>query len=249
MKQTINVKINAWIICIILLVLNLITIGFWQPWNSQSVSGRKIVVTGTTTIKAEADQFTFNPYYQVENSDKTAANTELSNKSNAIIAKLKELGVADSAIKTDVNSYKYSIYYGPSSGNETSTLYLTVIINDKTLAQKVEDYISTTSPSGSITPQISFSTAKSKTLEATARQQAIDDAKTKAEASAKQLGANIGRVISVTDSNNGGGIYPMYATTGNAASDSVKESSSTSYTIQPGQNDYTFSVEVTYEIK
>ena len=64
MKQNITVKINAWIICGILLLTNLLSIIIWQPWSTAKLSERTITVTGTTTIKAEPDQFVFSPYYQ-----------------------------------------------------------------------------------------------------------------------------------------------------------------------------------------
>ena len=251
MKQSITIKFNAWIICAVLLVANLVTLGLWRPWIDNSTSDRTIVITGSTTIEAEADQFVFSPYYQKEGTDKTAINAELSDLATTITAKLKELGVEDSAIKTDVNSYEYSIYYGGQSSAETSTLYLTVTIKDKTLAQRVQDYIVTTSPSGSITPQISFSTAKQKTLETQARTEALADAKSKAETSASQLGAKLGKVIAVTD-NTSGGVVPMpwMLDTGTKSSDSsVSSSAESSYTIQPGLNEYSFSIEVTYELK
>jgi len=250
MKQSITIKLNVWIICAVLVITNLIMLGFWQPWNSKSVSDRTITITGSTTIESEADQFVFSPYYQKEGTDKVAINAELSTLASTITTKLKELGVADSAIKTDINSYEYSIRYGNQLDSATSTLYITVTIKDKVLAQKVQDYIVTTSPSGSITPQVSFSTAKQKTLEAKAREEALKDAKTKAEASASQLGAKIGNVITVSD-NTYSGVTPLpWMSSGSTTSDSVKESSTTSsYTVQPGLNEYSFSVQVIYEIK
>ena len=163
MKQSLTIKINAWIVCAVLLATNLITLGFWQPWVNRSISSRTIAISGSTTIEAEADQFIFNPYYQKEGADKTTINAELSTLAGDITTKLKELGVADSAIKTDVNSYEYNIYYGGQPDNVTTTLYVTVTLKDKILAQKVQDYIVTTEPAGSITPQISFSNAKQKT--------------------------------------------------------------------------------------
>ena len=131
----------------------------------------------------------------------------------------------------------------------TSNLYVTVTVKDKTLAQKVQDYIVTTSPDGSITPQVSFSNEKQKTLETQAREEALKDAKSKAEANAKQLGAKIGRVISIKD-NIYSGVSPMpwISSTDAGISDSSTKSSSSSYSIQPGLNEYSFSIEVTYEL-
>ena len=128
---------------------------------------------------------------------------------------------------------------------------LTIAITDKDLAQKVQDYLVTTSPSGSITPQISFSVAKQKVIETQARDESLIDAKSKAESSAKQLKVRLGRVAKVGNISSDSitplawmSDSPIGATTNSTDSSNT----SSSYTIQPGLNDYGFKVEVTYEI-
>ncbi|MFZ2125707.1 MAG: SIMPL domain-containing protein [Candidatus Saccharimonadales bacterium] len=254
MKQSITIRLNAWIICAVLLATNLISVGFWQPWNNGSLSDRKISITGTTTIEAEADQFVFSPYYQKTGTDQAKINTELNNISKTVVAKLKALGVSDSSIKTDASTYNYEIYYGNTGDEINGTLYITVTVKDKALAQKVQDYLVTTSATGSSTPAVSFSVAKQKTLETQARDEALKNAKEKAEASASQLGATLGKVISVTDSTSNGvtpfpwGVMPLYDAAEGSTS-SKDSSSASSLSIQPGLNSYSFSVEVTYELK
>jgi len=253
MKQSITIKLNAWIICAVLLIANLVTIGLWRPWETQPISSRTIAITGSTTIQAAPDQFVFTPSYQKQGTDKTKVNTELSKLSDTIVAKLKKLGVQDSAIKTDAYSYDYGIYAPQSDSMITANLNITVTIYDKTLAQKVQDYLATTNSTGSITPSVSFSSAKQKDLETTARTQALADAKTKAENSAKQLGVSLGRVVTVSDITSSG-ITPLPwmlnsgATKGSAVDSSAGSSTTPSYAIQPGLNDYSFSVSVTYEL-
>lgn len=254
MKQNITIKLNAWIICAVLLAANLVTVGLWQPWNASNLSDRKITVTGTTTIEAEADQFVFTPYYQKTGTDQAKLNTELNETSKTVVAKLKALGVSDSAIKTDSSTYDYRIYYGSEGDEITGTLYITVTVKDKTLAQKVQDYLVTTSATGSSSPAASFSVAKQKTLEAQARDEALKNAKDKAMASATQLGATLGKVISVTDSSSNGatplpwGVMPAYDAAEGSTSSS-KDLGTPSNTIQPGLNSYSFSVDVAYELK
>jgi len=251
MKQSITIKLNAWIICAVLLIANLVTIGIWRPWEGTGTSDRTIVITGSTTIEAAPDQFVFSPYYQKEGTDKTVVNKELSDLSTTIVTKLKALGVADSAIKPDVNSYEYSYYYGGPDGQATTALYITVTIKNKELAQKVQDYLVTTLPSGSVTPQILFSVEKQKVLETQARDAALANAKAKADSSATQLGARVGKVIKVSDMTSGGITtlpWMMNAEKGFAGDSVSSPSSTSSYTIQPGLNEYSFSVEVTYEL-
>lgn len=250
MKQSITIKVNAWIICAVLLVANLITVGLWRPWENQTAGDRTIAITGSTTLEAAPDQFVFSPYYQKEGADKTAVNAQLSELSKTIIAELKKLGVADSAIKTDVNSYDYGIYYsGPENKSATTTLYVTVTVKDKELAQKVQDYLTSTTPSGAVTPQISFSSAKQKELETQARDGALKDAKQKAEATANELGTKLGKVVTVSDITSGGITpLPWMMNSAGVTEDSAKSPTSGSYSIQPGLQEYSFRVQVTYEL-
>lgn len=253
MKQSITIKFNLWIIVAILALSNLITLALWQPWNGFGASNRTITINGTTTIEAEADQYTFTPYYQKTGTDSNKINNNLSSLSKTIVEKLKKLGVSDSSIKTDVSSYDYGIYYYDDSSNVSGTLSVTVTLKDKALAQKVQDYLATTSASGSISPQISFSITKQKELETQAREEALTDAKTKAEATAKQLGVTIGKAISVNESTSGG-VTPLpwlydAVKSNSGSSEEPATDTSSSYTIQPGLNEYSFSVEVTYELK
>lgn len=251
MKQTITIKLNLWVICAVLVITNLLTIVMWQPWTNGSRASRTITVTGTTTIESAPDKFVFTPYYQKQGTNKIAINKELSDLAKTITDNLISLGVDESAIKSEVSSYDYEIYKSGSGEETSANLNLTINVRDKTLAQKVQDYITTTSPSGSITPQVSFSDSKQRILESSARTAALKDAKTKAVASAKQLDANLGKAVSVSDLNSSG-VTPLpwlYGTDDKAVSPSSIESTGSSYRILTGMNEYTFSVEVTYELK
>jgi len=246
MKQNITIKLNAWIFCALLVLTNLITVAMWQPWINKSISGRTVSVTGTTTIETEPDQYIFSPYYQKQGTDKTVVNTELSELSKTLTTKLKGLGVSDSAIKTEVSSYDYAIYDTNQESNITGSLNLTVTIKEKNMAQKVQDYLATTLPSGSLTPQVSFSVAQQKKLETRARTEAILDAKTKAETSAKQLGVNIGKVISINDDTSN--TYRPFPWIQYSEDSAISSKEVSSYSVQPGQNEYSLSIKVTYEL-
>ena len=79
MKPSIQIKLNAWIICAILILVNIATIGLWQPWVDKSVSDRTIAITGSTTIESAPDQFVFSPYYQKEGTDRMQLAKKLAN--------------------------------------------------------------------------------------------------------------------------------------------------------------------------
>ncbi len=232
---------------IILAIVIVAMLAVWQPWVPKVVgTNRTISVTGTATITATPDQYVFSPSYSFTNTDKQDALDQLTARSNDLVAQLKKLGVASKDIKTNASGYANYGYYLPVyKGGDTYTLSLTVTVNDAKLAQKVQDYLVTTSPSGEVSPTVSFSTVTEKSLQAQARDKAEKDARAQAEQSAKNLGFSVGSVKSVTDGSLGDGFPIVY----NGMAASTDAIAPKSLTVQPGQNDLTYSVQVVYYIQ
>jgi uncharacterized protein YggE len=247
-KAKLNISLDYRIICAVLAAALLLTLLAWKPWSAKSTSDRTVQVSGETTVKAAPDEFIFYPSYQVENADKQAALTELTKKSEDVVAKLKELGVPGSGIKTNTSGYDYPVYLDDQKQTATYTLQLTVTLSDQKLAQKVQDYLVTTSPTGSVSPQFGFSDSKQKQLEGQARDAATKEARAKADQMGKNLGFKIGKVKSVSDGTgfSGGPIMPLEARGSMAAADDAK---ATSLAIQPGENELPYTVTVVYYIK
>lgn len=228
-----------------LLVIIIGMLFMWRPWEPQiDAKSRTITVLGKAKVTAAPDEYVFTPSYQFTDSDKQTALSNLSKKSDEIVGKLKSLGVADSKIKTNAGGYAYPVY-NDSSSTPTYTLQLTVTIDEKDLAQKVQDYLVSTTPIGEVSPQITFSDAKQTQLESQARDQATKDARSKAEQSAKNLGFNLGEVKSVNDDATFGNIYPL---TSNAVGGSG-QASPNKLSLQPGENDLSYQVSVVYFLK
>lgn len=235
-----------WIIIALLGVAIVVMFAMWRPWEAQyDKNARTVDVTGATTLKAEPDQITFYPQYQFQDTDKEAAVNAAGKKSAEVIKKLRELGVAEKAIKSETFGSSDSVMpmSSASSDGYSYTTSITITLADMKLAQKVQDYLVTTAPEGQITPQYDFATATRKKLEDSARDAATKDARKKAEQSAKNLGFSLGSVKSVTDGSLGG--YP-YAT---AMTDGGKDMAVSSYALQPGENELSYSVSVSFYIK
>lgn len=229
----------------VLLVVIAAMLFTWRPWESR-VDGntRTVSVMGQAKLTAEPDEYVFMPAYQFKNADRDTALAELSKKSDEVVKKLKDLGVSDSKIKTNSDGYNYPVYGKDDTSTATYALRLTVTVSDKTLAQKVQNYLLTTAPTGSVSPQYTFSDAKRAELESKARDEATKDAREKAEQSARNLGFTIGDVKTVSDGANFGG-YPSISG-GTSGQDSA---SSTQLSLQPGENDLTYQVSVVYFLK
>lgn len=242
---------NTWqLVTLVLLVIIGVMIVKWQPWEPNiKASERTVTVTGDATVSATPDEYVFSPSYEFTNADKQTALNSLTAKSNDVTSQLKSLGVASKDIKNNSDGYGNGSYYYSSRANGTTTytLDLTITVDDAKLAQKVQDYLLTTNPTGEVTPSVSFSTSMQKQLQNQARDKAEQNAKAQADQSAKNLGFKVDRVKSVTDGNLGGlnpyidGIYSG----ANAASGAK---SAPHLDLQPGQNDLSYSVQVVYYI-
>ena len=245
-----------WVVAVLLMIIAGILL-WWQPWTD-ATSDRTISVTGQATVSAEPDEYVFNPSYSFENDDRQAALDQLTDRSEQLVAELKKLGVDDSQIKTNTDSYDFG-YRGsaePGSNSSSSpdsdldqsnyTLRLTVTVADKDQAQEVQDYLLTTEPSGSISPYATFSDQKRTQLEAKARDQATKDARKKAEQSADNLGFKVGGVKTISDGTNFG-VFPLDSQAEPDIAAVAPESNQLS--LQPGQNDITYSVTVVFYVR
>lgn len=244
-KQSIKFDINPmWLVWALMAVI-IGMLAIWRPWASAD-SGRSVSVSGQATVEAEPDEFVFNPTFELEGEDQAKLTKNVTDTVEETIAALKALGVEDKDIK--LNAYGgenyYYIYPAQREGEYRVTATLTVSSDSRDEAQTIQDYLATTSASGQLTPVVQFSEAKQKELESQAREQAIADARAKAEQSASLLDAKLGKVLEVSESS-GFDIYPLDSTTelrtdGNEAS---------GLPVQPGQNEFTYSVEVKFAIR
>jgi uncharacterized protein YggE len=235
-----------WISLALLIALAAITL-LWRPWDGGTTTDRTIDVTGEATVSARPDEFVFYPTYDFKNEDQKAALAQMSAKSEEVVAGLKKLGVADKNIKTNSDGWAYpTTRYEGEDTTTTYTLRLTVTTSTDDLTQKVQDYLITTTPTGSISPQSTFSDTKLKELQDKARGEATKNARSKAEQSAKNLGFKLKAVKTVNDAVGFGGIYPLNEKM-MIANDSAASSGTLS--IQPGENDLNYNVTVTYYIK
>jgi len=248
-KGSFTLRFDYRIMVVVLLVIIAVMLALWRPWSSaHSNSARTISVTGDATIKATPDEYIFTPNYQLKDADKSVASQMAVDKQNQVVAGLKKLGVADSQIKADQAGYTSFYDQVTDAYNYADTL--TITIESKDLAQKVQDFLVSTAPDGQVTPTAQFSHSLQTKLEAQARDQATKDARAKAEQSAKNLGFALGKVKSVNDGgfiggSRCGGDYLCPLT----ASGTYGAGSASSLSIQPGQNNLDYSVTVVYYVK
>ncbi len=243
-NKKLKLSLDLRVITVVLLLAVIAMLVIWKPWSTTATTDRTIEVTGQATISAEPDEYVFNPAYRFTNTDQDAALADVTAKSNQVVEGLKELGVSGSQIKTNADGHDY-YYMSREDGRTDYYLRLTVTVNDKDLAQKVQDYLVTTTPEGSVTPRYQFSEAKRNELETQARDEATKNARSKADQSAENLGFKIGEVKSVTDGAGFDGVIPFDA----RAMELDSSSSSSSLQLQPGENEINYTVTVVYFLR
>ncbi len=230
-------------IYLLLLVVILGLLLWSQPWKANSSSEtRKITVSGQATVESEPDLYVFSPYFEVKDTDQEAARKEVSTLANNAVEAMKELGVEEKDITLDVSNYDR--WYWAEGEEGVMNAYLTIKIRDKDLAQKVQDYLTSSSAKGQLTSQESFSEEKQKSLESEATEQAIEDARSKAEAQAKLFGAKLGDVIEVKQ-NEDVSALPYRG----IAELQISDGADKSLPVLPGEQEYTKTLQVVYELR
>lgn len=185
---------------------------------------------------------------------------------------LKAKGVADADIKTtDASSYPNYKYLnaicpqpilnvsGSNSVSSGSAIYCPPgkqVLDGYTASESITVKVRNTDSVGDLMQALgiagvsnlsgpNFSIDNQDALKAQARKLAIDDAKTKAQALAKDLGVSLGKISSFNDSSNN---YPVMYAENSMVSGAVAPKAAPAV-IPAGQNTITSDVTITYEIK
>jgi uncharacterized protein len=238
-----KITLDLRIVCAVLLVMIVGLFVALRPWELSRGETRTIEVSGEASTEAQPDEYVFNPSYQLSGTDRAAMQRELEAKVNGVVTRLKELGVAETDIV--LSSSAYDNFWNDGTQEFVSSA-LTIEVANKELADTIQDYLATTTPSGSLSPYGTFSTEKRKELEDSVRTKAIEDARKKAERTAEGLGASLGKVVSVEDEQNGFAM-PMMGLGGGDASTRLETASS--LPILAGTQEITYTVRVTYEMR
>lgn len=237
--MVVNTKLVIAVAAVLLIGLLL-----WQPWNT-AAEKRTIEVDGRARITAVPDTYQFNPSYQRTDADREKALTDLNAHIQSVTDGLVKLGVGEDNIKLNVSAYDQP-HFERSEDESAVSARITVKVDDKDMAQKVQNYLLTTNPEGQITPRPSFSDDKRDRLQSEARAKAIANAQAEAEKTASQLGVKVVKVLSVKDTA-GGDIIPLPYESQAVTKDSG--ASEASLPLFPGDQEISFSVRVTFEIK
>jgi len=245
-------------LALFLLILAVSSLKQYSFIGSGVTASNTISVDGTGDVFAVPDTATFSYSVMDTEKDVTTAQTQVNTKGNAILDYLKAQGIDEKDIQTSDYSINPHYEYGTDvictggycpPGRQTLTGYdvsetVTVKVRD---TKKAGDILSGIGSKGATNLSgLSFTVDDETALEAQARTKAIDDAHTKAQELAKELGVTLVRVVGFSENGNGP-IY--YGKAMSADSGSFATAAAPAPEIATGQNKITSNVSVTYEIK
>lgn len=217
------------------------------PFTVNSINTNKtdsFTVTGEGKVSVPPDVATVNAGIQANAATVKVAQDQINKVINQISAKEKELGISASDIQT--NNYNINPNYDYQNGSQKITGYNA----NTTLAIKVKDINKVNSVIDAATANganqvnnITFDVNDKTKAENTAREQAVTEAKNKAEQAAKMAGFQLGKIVNYSENFEGGPTpIPLMAKVNST-------DASTPTNIEPGSSEVKVTVTLSYEVR
>jgi uncharacterized protein YggE len=226
-----------------------ILVGVWTISNIDT-SYDQISVEGDSTIKMEPDVAYLSLAISTENEDSAVAVEENNTDTNAVLDAIFALGVAEE----DVQTHSYSLYpsYDWVDGEYEETGYeayqgLTITVYNFDL---LGDLISGASEAGANQFNgVSFELENYEEELEAAREEAIEEARAKADTIADASGAKLGKLMSYYEYTDDYDYYGKGGMVYAEAAYDMEEARETVANIQPGQEEVTLTVSLSFRLK
>lgn len=254
----INKKLVNAVIVLLVLFLGVKTLDAFKDWRNPGNDPRTIVVNGMGEAFANPDVANFSFTVSDDADTVATAQASVSDKSDAIVSALREMGIEE----RDVRTTDYSVYpkytyeqrictpgYYCDPGRQIPDGF-TVSQTLSIKVRKIDDAGAALTRAGELgatsISSLMFVLDDPDAVTNEARDKAVEQAREKAEILADSLGVRLGRVVDFSDNTYTPWPYPAYARAemGGAADMAV-----TSQSLPVGENKITSNVTVTYEIR
>lgn len=244
-----------WVLLNVLIAVAVVNLVFFvmpllQHLGNGFYPARTITVSaeGKTTVSPDLAEISFSVVSQGQNPQTLTANSN--DKMVAVIQFAKSQGIAEKDIKTTAYNLSPNYQYDKKTRSNTIAGYTLT----QTVLVKVRDLSKVASVVGGLAPLgvnqiggINFTFDDPEKFLAMARADAFGKAAAKAKEMASGAGVSLGRVVSVGEYGNVPGPRPYFALADRAAGAGGAVASLPP--IQPGTQDVTDSVTITYELR
>lgn len=243
MTQRILSIIGMAVVVLLVLLVGMVALSYTRTASAQTggvTAMRQVTVVGHGEVQAQPDTATVQIGVQTQAADAKDALAQNTQQTQAVLAKLKDLGIAEKDLQTS----NFSI--NPTYDNEGRQ------VTGYTVSNMVSVTIRNLEQAGTLLDQvvqagansiygITFSVANPEEVLNQARAQAIQNAQTRATQLAQAAGTSAGEVLVITENIGSAPPVPMMARD-TAASGSAAP-------IQAGQQTLSVDVQVTYALR
>jgi len=234
---------------VLLLVVVVLIGAFFVPWQEinwgkiQLFPGRTITVTGEAKTQQENQIALFTAGVTAVNDDKEIAINDVNGKIEAIIGAVKSFGIKSEEIKTqNLSVYQdEETYYEegvqkrrPGQWRVNNSIAITLREVDR--ASDLADLLMKSGATNVNGPQ--FSLEEGQAEEDFLLEEAIDDARKKAEKIAQSSGGKLGKIISISEGYQQSRTYPLYEAGGGGGAP-----------VEPGSETVIKTVTVVFELE
>jgi len=231
------------------LVILLITFSafIFKPWQTTPKDTISVTATGKTQIIPNIAKI--NATIQTTNPDLDQAREENSQTVSGIVTSLENLGIENKDIQTQfINAapgYEPEILIYPTqprpNTNQVSTS-LEITIRNFQISEEVLSALTSGGATNLYGPNLTVDDTTLEEAKSRARESAVEAAKEKAQELAKLSERKLGKVASVSEQGDFGVPIPLSVR-------SEEDLSTQATQIQPGQNEVTITLSVTFEVK
>lgn len=197
-----------------LLVAVLSALAFCQVQAQQQTMPPLINVTGVGEVRVQPTEVMVNLGVETRENTLDAARNQTDKKAAAIINYLKKQGVDAKDIQTSYVTLQ-PMYEGGEYARTSPSFYMAqknMTVKIKQLDKFDEIMAGIYEVGANQVNGINFQVADVSKLKAEARKRAVADAKQKANTLTSELGARVGRVYAINESESGAGPRPLYKT-------------------------------------
>jgi len=249
-------KVWFWILMDVLVFVVVVTLVFFglpalATYENSLAPVRTITVTaeGMTTATPDLAEISFSVVSTGENPQTLTANN--TSKMNAVLQFVSSQNIASSDIATTDYDLEPTYQYD----NTTQRSFITGYTLTQTVTVKIRDLTNVATVLGGLAPLgvnevggVTFTFSDPDASLAVARGNAFAEAQAKAEQMATAAGVSLGEVVNVSENGNVPPPFPqpVYAMASGAA---VGEAPASNPDIQPGSEDVTDDVTITYALK
>jgi len=179
-----------------------------MPANPPGGPAAGIVTTGDATVKVRPDIALITVGVTAQAATAADAQSQAAERVAKILARAKQLGVADADVKNGGYSIQPQYAYGPNQAPKITGYQATqqVVLTYRKVDEAGKALDALVQNDGATNASLQFALEDPKGAQADARKKAVADAKAKAQAMADAAGVRLGAAISVSDQSTGGGV-------------------------------------------